>query len=80
MRRFDLDGDAKLNFQEFAEALMPIQPDVVQNPFRFGRRTDLTQASMSVSQLDRSSQDIRSQPQSEAKAVMDVSANHWNQS
>ena len=34
MRRFDLDGDAKLSFQEFAEALTPIQPDVIQNPQR----------------------------------------------
>ena len=34
MRRFDLDGDAKLSFQEFAEALTPIQPDVIQNPKR----------------------------------------------
>ena len=34
MRRFDLDGDAKLSFQEFAEALTPIQPDVIQNPLR----------------------------------------------
>lgn len=29
MRRFDLDGDAKLTFNEFSEALTPIQPDVV---------------------------------------------------
>ena len=29
MRRFDLDGDAKLSFTEFTEALTPIQPDVV---------------------------------------------------
>ena len=34
MRRFDLDGDAKLSFQEFAEALTPIQPDVIQNAQR----------------------------------------------
>ena len=34
MRRFDLDGDAKLSFQEFAEALTPIQPDVIQHPQR----------------------------------------------
>ena len=34
MRRFDLDGDAKLSFTEFTEALTPIQPDVIQNPFR----------------------------------------------
>ncbi len=33
MRRFDLDGDAKMSFTEFAEALTPIQPDVIQNPF-----------------------------------------------
>ena len=46
MRRFDLDGDAKLSFNEFAEAIMPIQPDVVQNPFRYGKRTDLNQSSM----------------------------------
>lgn len=38
MRRFDLDGDAKLSFTEFAEALTPIQPDVVQNPFRHSIR------------------------------------------
>ena len=35
MRRFDLDGDAKLSFTEFAEALTPMQPDVIQNPFRY---------------------------------------------
>ena len=35
MRRFDLDGDAKLTFAEFSEALSPIQPDVIQNPFRY---------------------------------------------
>ena len=35
MRRFDLDGDAKLSFTEFAEALNPIQPDIIQNPTRF---------------------------------------------
>ena len=29
MRRFDLDGDAKLSFTEFSEALTPIQPDVI---------------------------------------------------
>lgn len=34
MRRFDLDGDAKVSFQEFVEALTPVQPDVVQNPLR----------------------------------------------
>ena len=34
MRRFDLDGDARLSFTEFAEALTPMQPDVIQNPFR----------------------------------------------
>ena len=38
MRRFDLDGDAKLSFTEFAEALTPMQPDVIQNPFRFPTR------------------------------------------
>ena len=38
MRRFDLDGDAKLSFTEFAEALTPMQPDVIQNPFRFTTR------------------------------------------
>ena len=48
MRRFDLDGDAKLSFTEFAEALTPIQPDIIENPFRHinmgNRRTknDLT--------------------------------------
>jgi len=34
MRRFDLDGDAKLSFTEFAEALSPIQPDIIQNAQR----------------------------------------------
>ena len=29
MRRFDLDGDARLSFTEFAEALTPMQPDVI---------------------------------------------------
>lgn len=29
MRRFDLDGDAKLSFVEFAEALSPMQPDII---------------------------------------------------
>ena len=49
MRRFDLDGDAKLSFMEFEEALTPIQPDIVQNAFRFGKRTDLNHNSMSMS-------------------------------
>lgn len=40
MRRFDLDGDAKLSFREFAEALTPIQPDVIQNPFRHSMQTN----------------------------------------
>lgn len=35
MRRFDLDGDARITFAEFAEAMTPVQPDVIQNPFRF---------------------------------------------
>ena len=34
MRRFDLDGDAKVSFQEFIEALTPVQPDVILNPIR----------------------------------------------
>ena len=38
MRRFDLDGDAKLSFTEFSEALTPIQPDVILNPYRHGGR------------------------------------------
>ena len=36
MRRFDLDGDAQISFAEFAEALTPIQPDVILNPSRHG--------------------------------------------
>ena len=42
MRRFDLDGDAKISFQEFVEGVSPVQPDVIQEPFRYkkekGRR------------------------------------------
>ena len=34
MRRFDLDGDAKISFQEFVEALTPVQPDIIRNPLR----------------------------------------------
>ncbi len=37
MRRFDLDGDAKLTFAEFAEALTPVQPSLILNPFRRAR-------------------------------------------
>ena len=41
MRRFDLDGDAKVSFREFAEALTPVQPDIITNPVRYcpGRGT-----------------------------------------
>ena len=41
MRRFDLDGDAKISFNEFVEALTPVQPDIVTNPVRYcpGRKT-----------------------------------------
>lgn len=34
MRRFDLDGDARLTFQEFAEALTPVQPSLIADPYR----------------------------------------------
>jgi hypothetical protein len=37
MRRFDLDGDAKLTFKEFAEALTPVQPSLILDPFRIKR-------------------------------------------
>ena len=37
MRRFDLDGDAKLSFQEFTEAFTPIQPNVY---YRSNHRRD----------------------------------------
>ena len=29
MRRFDLDGDAKITFSEFVEALSPVMPDII---------------------------------------------------
>jgi Ca2+-binding EF-hand superfamily protein len=34
MRRFDLDGDARLTFQEFTEALTPVQPSLIADPYR----------------------------------------------
>ena len=34
MRRFDLDGDAKISFQEFVEALKPVQVDLIPNAKR----------------------------------------------
>lgn len=30
IRRFDLDGDSRISFQEFNEAIRPISPDMVQ--------------------------------------------------
>lgn len=39
MRRFDLDGDAKISFAEFVEGLTPVQPDIVQQPKRKPRES-----------------------------------------
>ena len=29
MRRFDLDGDSKITFSEFVEALKPVSPEII---------------------------------------------------
>ena len=34
MRRFDLDGDAKISFNEFVEGIAPLQPGIIRQPFR----------------------------------------------
>ena len=53
MRRFDLDGDAKVSFQEFVEALTPVQPDVVLNPVRnFPEKRNRTASSTSNNQIN----------------------------
>ena len=43
MRRFDLDGDAKISFQEFVEALTPVQVDLIPNPKRHHFRGQLNE-------------------------------------
>lgn len=29
LRRFDLDGDSKITFQEFVEGLKPVSPEII---------------------------------------------------
>ena len=73
MRRFDLDGDAKLSFTEFAEALTPIQPDVIQNPFRHHTRMGNTLNSTIHDNLRATSlRSIDEIPNSERQACQEV--------